>query len=190
MSTAINKKFPHKKFLLENKDIIATHPVPDMLKKRILGFEELEEDLEHTEDEDKEELINRMEDLSLELDEDLEEFYEDLLENNDSQEEEPEPKASLAAPAPEPKMQKPEVALAPVKETPKPNFTPQSNPVIKNTDESILENLLKAKTSTIMPDKLLALGFKTPLGAKSIQVGHYLLYKAKYALYYSIIKNS
>ena len=84
-------KFPHKQFLENNKDIIAAHPLPDMLQKRILGFEELEEDLPHTTDEDYARLLNKLENLSHELDEDLEEYFERWLENNDEEEDEEEP---------------------------------------------------------------------------------------------------
>lgn len=189
MSTVNTKRFPHKKFLSENKDILATHPMPDLLNKRILGFEELEEDLEQTEDEDREELLNRMEDLSLELDEDLEEFYEDILENNDSQDDEPEMKPAQVTVTGESIMQQPLAAPASANAAAKTKSHLENKASEKNTDEAILENLLKSNTNVIMPDKLKAMGFKTILGAKSIQVGKYLLYKAKYALYYNIIKN-
>ena len=84
------KKFPHEQFLDENN--IDYKLLPEMLYKRIKGFEELKDDLEHTTDEDKEKLTSKLEMLSHELLEDLEEHFEDHLENNDQEEDEqPEP---------------------------------------------------------------------------------------------------
>lgn len=80
------KKFPHEKFLEDNN--IDYKTLPEMLYKRIKGFEELKEDLEHTTDEDRVKLIENLETLSHELDEDLEEHFEDHLENNDQEEDE------------------------------------------------------------------------------------------------------
>ena len=80
------EKFTHQQFLDDNK--IDLDILPTMLKKRILGFQELKADLEHTTDEDKEHLSNQLERLSHELAEDLEEHFEDELENNDEEEEE------------------------------------------------------------------------------------------------------
>lgn len=77
------KQFPHKHFLEDNSEAIAKRPLPEFLIKRIKGFEELEEDLPHTTDEDRERLEARLERLSHELDEDLEEYFEQELENND-----------------------------------------------------------------------------------------------------------
>lgn len=80
------KKFPHQQFMEDNQLAIAT--LPQMLQKRIKGFDELEEDLRHTTDEDKEKILSKLETLSQELDEDLEEHFEDYLENNDREEDE------------------------------------------------------------------------------------------------------
>lgn len=54
-------KFPHQQFLETNKDILAGYELPEMLRKRILGFEELQEDLQHTTDEDHARLLHRLE---------------------------------------------------------------------------------------------------------------------------------
>jgi len=91
------KQFPHKQFLEDNSQAIAKRPLPEFLIKRIRGFEELEEDLPHTTDEDREQLEARLERLSHELDQDLEEYFEHELENNDLDEDEPdEPAADLS----------------------------------------------------------------------------------------------
>lgn len=82
--------FSHQKFLEQNKEMIAEHPLPDLLQKRILGFEELQEDMQYTTDEDRAKLMRKLEILSDELDEDLEEYFEPFLENNDEEEDEPE----------------------------------------------------------------------------------------------------
>lgn len=81
--------FPHKTFLHQNA--IDIEKLPEALRKRIYGFEELEQDLSLTIDEDREKLLSRMEDLSHELDEDLEEHFEDQLTNNDEQDDDDEP---------------------------------------------------------------------------------------------------
>lgn len=84
------KKFTHEQFLEDNN--IDYRILPEMLYKRIKGFEELKEDLLHTTDEDKEKLTDKLEMLSHELLEDMEEHFEENLENNDPEEEDqPEP---------------------------------------------------------------------------------------------------
>src|SRR3989338_3864035 len=98
------KKFPHQQFIEDNN--LDTQTLPEMLQKRIKGFDELEEDLQHTTDEDKEKLLNKLESLSFELEEDLEEHFEDQLENNDQEEDEQpeiasEPIQEEATPEPE-----------------------------------------------------------------------------------------
>ena len=83
------EKFPHEKFLEDNN--IDYKTLPEMLYKRIKGFDELKEDLQHTTEDDKGELIEKMEMLSHEILEDLEEEFEGNLENNDEEEETEEP---------------------------------------------------------------------------------------------------
>jgi hypothetical protein len=80
------KKFPHQQFIEDNE--IAIDTLPKMLQKRIKGFEELQEDLEHTTEHDREQLLDKLDLLSMELEEDLEEEFEERLENNDYEEEE------------------------------------------------------------------------------------------------------
>ena len=77
------KKYPHQVFLAENK--LKTEQLPKQLQKRIKGFEELQEDLEHAVDDDHDRLAKKLDHLSLELEEDLYEEFEDQLENNEEQ---------------------------------------------------------------------------------------------------------
>jgi hypothetical protein len=82
------KKYPHEIFIEENKEEISKKPVPALLKKRLNGFDELLADLPHTIGKDREVLEDKLDDLSQELLEDLEEHYELDLENNELPEEE------------------------------------------------------------------------------------------------------
>ncbi|MBI3518889.1 MAG: hypothetical protein HY062_05980 [Bacteroidetes bacterium] len=83
------EKFPHEQFLEDNQ--IDYKTLPEMLYKRIKGFEELKEDLQHTTEEDQGRLIEKMESLSHEILEDLEDEFEGNIENNDEEEEMEEP---------------------------------------------------------------------------------------------------
>jgi hypothetical protein len=181
------KKFPHEQFLEDNN--IDYRTLPEMLYKRIKGFEELKEDLEHTTDDDKEKLTERLEMLSHELLEDLEEHFEDHLENNDQEEEE---QAQEPQDEQEP-IQEPE---QPVIE--EPAVEPEPEPVIQQeeiiqetekepTDEEILEGLLNDQKSLIQPSELQKMGFKTTLNGKRVFIGKYCLHKGKYDTCYKII---
>lgn len=202
------KKFPHQQFIEDNQVNIQT--LPEMLQKRIKGFDELEEDLQHTTDEDKEKLLNKLEALSHELDEDLEEYFEDHLENNDREEDEqPEIAAEpiQEEPTPEPEVQEtepeiqeeevqPELSPEPLEEpvpesqeeTPEP--TPEPEPVKEPTDEEILEALLADKKHNVLPVELKKKGFKTDLNSKRILVGKFCLRRGKYDTCYKIILKS
>lgn len=204
------QQFPHEKFLEENN--IDSKALPEMLYKRIQGFEELKGDLEHTTDEDKENLLNKLETLSHELDEDLEGYFEDHLENNDREEDEqpeivqepvqeepvlekesevveqkPEIKEEEAQsePTPEP-LEEP--APEPQEETPElePTPEPEPEPVKEPTDEEILEELLADKKHTVLPAELKKKGFKTDLNGKRLLVGKFCLHKGKYDTFYKI----
>lgn len=82
------KKYPHKNFLEKNQEVLHKLPVPGPLNQRLIGFDELLEDLEHTVGEEREQLEEKLDDLSHEIDEDLEEYYAPVLENNDEEYEE------------------------------------------------------------------------------------------------------
>ena len=85
-------QFPHQQFAIDNN--LDINDLPRMLQKRILGFEELQDDLQHTTEQDKAKLRAKLDKLSYELEEDLEQHFEHHLENNDVQEE-PEPEVEL-----------------------------------------------------------------------------------------------
>lgn len=175
------KKFTHQQFIQDNQ--IEIQALPNMLQKRIRGFEELEEDLQHTTEEDREKLLDRMELLSHELDEDLEEYFEENIENNEEDEDElpeevPEEKPEIIA---EEKVSVPE---------PEPDIEPEPEPepILKElTDEDVLEGLLAEKKHIIQPTELKAKGYKGQLGEKTLMVGKFCLLKGKYDTCYKII---
>ncbi|MES2397638.1 MAG: hypothetical protein V4549_16630 [Bacteroidota bacterium] len=194
------KKFPHQQFIEDNNLDIQTFP--EMLQKRIKGFDELEEDLQHTTDEDKEKLVSKLETLSHELAEDLEEHFEEHLENNDQEEDEqPEiaPEPIQEEPTPEPEIQEEEVqpeitpepveepAPEPQEETQEPTPDPEPEPVKEPTDEEILEGLVADKKRQVFPSELQEKGFKTSLDSKRLLVGKFCLQKGKYDTCYKII---
>lgn len=198
------KKFPHETFLDENS--IDYKLLPEMLYKRIKGFEELKEDLEHTTDEDKEKLTERLEMLSHELLEDLEEHFGDHLENNDQEEEEvqPEPvqepeqeqpKVEELTPEPEPEAQpepetqpEPEVQSEPTKQEEEPVV--EAEAAKEPSDEEILEGLIKAEKHLVLPSELQEKGFKSSLKDKRVVVGKFCLHRGKYDTCYKIIIKS
>lgn len=180
------KKFPHEQFLDENS--IDYKLLPEMLYKRIKGFEELKEDLEHTTEEDKEKLTSKLEMLSHELLEDLEEHFEDHLENNDQEEDEqPEPIQEQEEPIEEEQTPEPE---------PETNLIAEEEPVVEPeaarelSDEEILEELVADKKHLVLPSELQEKGFKTDLEGKRLVVGKFCLHKGKYDTCYKIIITS
>ena len=198
--------FPHKTFLHQNA--IEVSKLPDALQKRIYGFEELEQDLTTTIDDDREQLLSRMEDLSHELDEDLEEHFEEQIDNNDEQEEdeqeEDEHVANPASPgadehececkhakpmtleSTEVQEMEPPLPSEPVKEI-VPEVHPEP-PKKEPTDEEILETLLESGWHKILPEDLRNKGFKAPLNFKVIAVGKFYLRKGRYETHYRILR--
>ncbi len=153
-----------------------------MLQKRIKGFDELEEDLQHTTDEDKEKLMGKLETLSHELAEDLEEHFEEHLENNDQEEDEQseiaqEPIQEEPAPEPEPEIQE-EVAQT------------EPEPIHEPTDEEILEGLFSGKKHLVLPSELKEKGFKASLDNKRLLVGKFCLHRGKYDTCYQLVLKS
>ena len=205
------EKFPHEKFLEDNN--IDYKTLPEMLYKRIKGFDELKEDLQHTTDEDQGQLIEKMEMLSHEILEDLEEEFEGNLENNDEEEETEEPEqventipsvieepVLEPIPEPEPPVEE-EPTVEPVPETlteeeppVETEAAPQQDEVIPElskepTDEEILEDFIANQKKLVTQAELKAKGFKTPLNGKVIYVGKLCLHKGKYDTCYKIIVN-
>lgn len=172
------KKFPHQQFIEDNG--IAIDTLPKMLQKRIKGFEELQEDLEHTTEHDREQLLDKLDLLSLELEEDLEEQFEHQLENNDVEEEEPDLKEE---PLPVDKIEESNDVATAIPE-------PQIGAEVKseNDDEDILNQLFSKKQLTVSPEQLIGKGFKKKLDKKLIIVGNYSLYRGKYDTCYALVK--
>lgn len=197
-------QFPHKEFLKDNAEVLAEHPVPEMLHKRIIGFAELEQDLEQTTDEDRIQLITNLERLSHELDEDLEEYFEEFLENNeleetDEVENSENSKQDLLLPStggletmPESRSETgentnveipaPSVELAEKTEVVSVN---KNDTVVM--DEQILETFLLAGKQQVLLTELLTKGFKTPFSGRRISVGKFQLHKRRYDPHYRIL---
>lgn len=179
------KKIPHQQFIEDNNLDIQT--LPEMLQKRIKGFDELEEDLQHTTDEDKEKLIAKLETLSHEIAEDLEEHFEEQLENND-QEEDEQPEIALEPIQEEPILE-PEPEIQEEKTEPEPEPEPEFE-APEPTDEEILEGLFADKKHQVLPSELQEKGFKTSLNSKKLLVGKFCLHRGKYDTCYQLVLKS
>lgn len=198
------KKFPHQQFIQDNNIELPT--LPELIQKRIKGFEELEEDLQFTTDEDKEKLLAKLGMLSHELEEDLEEHFEQHLENNDQEQEEEdqtEPKVAAAAekeeepeivPEPEPEQKEQIVEEIIRQQEPKqieqeqPNApVPEPEPTKEPTDEEILEGLWTDKKHKVFPTELKEKGFKGQLDKRMHLVGKFCLQRGKYDTCYKIL---
>jgi hypothetical protein len=188
------KKFPHQQFIEENN--ISLDALPNQLKKRILGFDELENDLQHTTEHDQEQLIDKLENLSHELEEDLEEEFEDRLENND--EEEDDPHEHLVVPLVVETAEESNKQETTVEPTTVENIqdieSKESNEEIEreeplSKDEEILENLYTSRLLKLSPAQLVRKGFKAKLDNKIIRVGKYALHRGKYDTCFQLLLN-
>jgi hypothetical protein len=183
------KKYPHQQFIEANK--IALDSLPKLLQKRIHGFEELENDLQHTTEHDREQLVDKLELLSHEIQEDLEEQFDDQLENNDEEEdivpvEKMEPVAESTEAE---KVIETEPIISqqePVKAIPDEWVTPKEDEDLSG-DESILKTMYTDKQLKISPKQLMRKGFQTPLDKRTIRVGRYALHRGKYDTCYELL---
>jgi|SRR3954462_1903808 len=187
------RKFPHQQFIEENN--ISLDTLPNQLKKRILGFDELENDLQHTTEHDQEQLIDKLENLSHELEEDLEEEFEDRLENNDEEDEEDTSDdvvvpATIEAAEESDKQEIPGESTK-VDDTEDIQSKEPKEEIEKGTslfeDEEILEKLYTSKSLQVSPAQLIRKGFKANLGNKIIRVGKYALHRGKYDTCYQLL---
>lgn len=78
-------EYPHAAFLRKNN--IDVEKLPKLIKQRINGFEEIQETLPYLVEEDQPVIEETLQKLSFEIEEDLEEEFEELLENNEIEEE-------------------------------------------------------------------------------------------------------
>ncbi len=193
--------FLHQLFIKYNQLDIQT--LPEMLQKRIRGFEEMEEDLQRTTEQDREELMDKLEMLSHELAEDLEEHFEGQLENNDLEEEEEEtetiPETLREKQKQEPMIQEAEIQEITEQhheykqepeikeEAPSQHAEPEPEPVSELKDEEILSELFNDKKDVVLPAELRKKGFKASLNEKTVLVGKFYLYRGKYDTCYKII---
>ena len=172
--------YPHQQFIKDNN--ISVESLPIDLRKRIKGFDELLEDLEHTLDSDRENLEDRLETLTHELAEDLEEHFEDYLQNNDQEEEITE----------EVKIEETEEEYTEEKEESEfePPAEPQPQESKEPDNEEILALLYAEKKYRVTPTELRTRGFKGRLEDRRMKFGKYILCKKKYHSSYSIHKTS
>jgi len=186
------KKFPHQQFLEDNH--IALESLPEMLQKRIRGFDELEDDLQYATDEHRLYLSDLLDRLSQEIEEDLEEHFEQELENNDLEEEAPEEKKEEEPPLeenPSPEVEQKEQEVIEEFE-PDPEPVAQEEPPVQEepakepTDEDILQELLDHKQDRVCHMELMQQGFKGNLDKRNLTVGKFYLVKEKYATTYKI----
>lgn len=182
------KKYPHQQFIEDNA--IDVNSLPKMLQKRILGFEELENDLQHTTEHDRTQLVDKLETLSHEIQEDLDEEFEEQLQNNDVEEEEtapiekeelPEVNDELNSVPPTPVISEGTVIVQDDDQ----NLREAGNEPVLQSDEAILEEMFSAQRFRILPSQLIRKGFQKSLD-KKIVVGRYALSRGKYDNYYQL----
>jgi len=195
--------YPHQTFLQVNN--IPIGDLPELLQKRIHGFEELEEDFEHLVGDDRDTMEDKLKIISHEIDEDLEEHFHEHLENNDHEEPEIKSEKVIATPSPaiSPVVKEEEPApVEKIKETDpakaKENVleakshethigserrTFNSPPI---TDEGILQSFLKENKNKVSYEELKAKGFNGDLEQKEIPVGKYHLRIEKYETAFTI----
>jgi hypothetical protein len=186
-------QFPHESFLKDNDIQVGT--LPNELQKRIRGFDELREDLEYTTDEDRPGLLSKMERLSHELDEDLEEYYQDRLGHNEEEEDNDEEKEEDQAPKHEQMVlgQEPptEAADTETKEAPPAELPQEDTPPYPGTqqpgDEEILEGFYHHRQTIIHPSELKAKGYTGQISGRRITVGRFCLRKGRYETCYKLL---
>lgn len=142
------KNIKFKKFLENNKQEIEQLSQP--LQEKIILFERLYDILTDLEQNDKPDILEKLELLDLELLEDIEQEYEDQLEHNERLEE---------------LSNSPTIARVLKKD--------DANPL--SSDERLLQRLVsEGKTQNIGRSQLIEMGFKTKL-QKSLVLGNYAL---------------
>lgn len=142
------KNIKFKKFLENNKQGIEQLSQP--LQEKIILFERLYDILTDLEQNDKPDILEKLELLDLELLEDIEQEYEDQLEHNERLEE---------------LSNSPTIARVLKKD--------DANPL--SSDERLLQRLVsEGKTQNIGRSQLIEMGFKTKL-QKSLVLGNYAL---------------
>lgn len=185
--------FPHRDFLNQNQANVKIEQLPPLLQRRIAGFDELENDLQYTVEDDHKKLLDLLEDLSHEIYEDLEEHLEHLIENNESDEPDQIPMDEHRTPqiTPDPLVAVP--ATPPVTPDALPQqplevpVHPQAPPQLTG-DEAVLQALYSSGTFRVHPDDLRRQGYKGSLSERYFQVGSYALYRGKYDLVFTISK--
>lgn len=204
------KTYTFEEFIKDNK--IKTEELSDLLQQRIVGFNDLREDFEHTVGKDREILEFKLETLADELEEDLYDEFEHLLENNIEPDSEPDKqtieeegrkarekekrekermereqreqqrKQKIA------QMEKEKIeAEAKRKEKEKEEEKAEAARLAAiNPDETLLSNLYQKGKRKMGRSELLKAGFRGKLEQKRIVVGKYRLSKSFFSYTYLI----
>ena len=183
----MTEEYPHLVFLSENH--IDTEKLPRLLQKRIRGFEELYEDLPHTTSEDRPDLVNRLNTLSLEIEEDLEEHFEDRLQQDtDDDSQGLLPAQPEEVPVSQPQEQIPDAIIPEPPAAPEPlrEVIPEPIPETPLSDADILASLWKEGFRHIVPGTVAAKRLKTPLSERKLFIGNFCLQRRKYSACYDI----
>ncbi|TPN87150.1 ECF-type sigma factor family protein [Aquimarina algicola] len=157
-----NKAIEFKQFLKENN--IKKKDLPEPIQEMIEIYDQLYELVDTMEEPNLQELMEQLEKLDIDILEDIEEEYEDLLTNNERTE----------------LPKKPEVTI---KKSPQ-----KTVPTKEKTDEMILDELVKMKrTKGLRRSKLRGMGLKTKIGGDTI-IGKYMLERTSFFYYrYNIV---
>lgn len=167
-------EYPHLTFLRKNN--IDVDKLPKLIRQRIKGFEEIQEDLPYLVEEDQPVIEETLQKLSYEIEEDLEEEFEDQLENNEIEEELVEVEK-----APD-DAEEPEEEFIPEQELiPEPEFNS-----LPPTPEEILSELYEQGKRRLMLQDLKEAGI--PVSNQRItKVGEFCLIKGRYQNCYSLV---
>jgi hypothetical protein len=188
------KTYTFEEFIKDNK--IKTEELSELLQQRIVGFNDLREDLEHTLGKDREVMESKLENLADELEEDLYDEFEHLLENNSEPESEPdrqtiededrkakekEKREKERKEREQREQQRREKLAQKEKEKAEADRIAALNP-----DEVLLEKLFKQGKKKMGRSELIKAGYKGKLEQKRILVGKYRLSKAFFSYTYVI----
>lgn len=145
------KKIEHQIFLKRNK--LAVNILLQPIQEKIEIFNRMYQLLEKVTNTEKEDLLDQLEILDLEILDDIDEEYADRLEFNTLSEDDIQPAEPVLTKHPKPKVEL----------------------TIIQKDESILDELVKMKcTRGIGRSKFIDLGLKTTLGWNTV-IGKYLI---------------
>ncbi len=192
------KTYTFEEFIKDNK--IKTEELSDLLQQRIVGFNDLREDLEHTVGKDREVLEFKLETLADELEEDLYDEFEHLLENNTEPDSEPdkqtieeegrkakekEKREKERKEREQRELQRKE-RMAQMEKEKEEEKAEAARLAAINPDETLLSNLYQKDKRKMGRSELFKAGFRGKLEQKRIVVGKYRLSKSFFSYTYLI----